>query len=139
MQFVHAFFNPMLAHVSSRPFSSTFLRRTRLTPPNFLLGSDFMSRVGLSLFLWFFVLFSAHAQQKPEIVLTNIYQVRSLTPAEAQEHHRVNLQATVCYCDRQAGMMFIFDQTGGIFLNPEGLPKTLQVGDKLEVAGFAES
>lgn len=61
--------------------------------------------------------------------LTNILQVLQLPRSEAERGYPVQLQATVTYNDTAWSLLFLQDQTAGIYVHQLGGSAAAQVGD----------
>jgi signal transduction histidine kinase len=72
-------------------------------------------------------------------ILTNVVQIRLLTPNEAQKAFPVKLRGVVTYYDVRANDLFLQDATAGIYvvLNPESCSK-LVAGQSVEIAGTTD-
>src|SRR5262249_61466467 len=61
------------------------------------------------------------ADEKSDLaVLTRIEQIRRLSNEEAPRGYPVRLNAVVTYADLDWQILFVRDETGGIFVNPSG-------------------
>lgn len=69
--------------------------------------------------------------------LTNCVQVRRLTPEEAARSPKVLLRAVVTFSDGDSGLLFVQDETGGVYVNPLE-PVTLAFGTMVELDGVAQ-
>ncbi|MDB6131660.1 MAG: hypothetical protein JWM04_2767, partial [Verrucomicrobiales bacterium] len=138
MQFVDVSSIPMLARPHYFFTSHRMIIRFRRSFSG-RIGHRFNSKLLFNLHLVVFLaaMGGACSQASAQNVLTNIQQIRALSPAEAQTYRSVKLKATISYRDPRAGITFIFDQTGGIFINPKEDAK-LEAGDQVEISGVAE-
>ncbi|HET7840968.1 MAG TPA: hypothetical protein VFM21_05155, partial [Terriglobia bacterium] len=50
-------------------------------------------------------------------VLTQVDQIRKLSPKEAAQGYRARLRGVVTYCDLPRGDLFLKDPTGGIYVD----------------------
>ncbi len=64
-------------------------------------------------------------------------QVRALSRAEADSGWPVRLNAVVTFSDSDAGLLFVEDDTGGIFVAPQE-PLAIPAGTRVEVNGVAQ-
>src|SRR5437764_14998847 len=62
-------------------------------------------------------LVSAQPTNAPLPVLGQIIQVLRLNRNEAERHYPVQVQATVTYADLNWGLLFVQDETAGIFVD----------------------
>jgi signal transduction histidine kinase len=71
--------------------------------------------------------------------LTNVLQIRSLTPGEAQKGFPVKLRGVVTYCDPRSNDLFVQDATAGIYvvLNTNACDK-FAAGQSVEIAGTTD-
>lgn len=69
-------------------------------------------------------------------LLTRASDAQTLTFEEAERGHPVRLRAVVTYYDPTWNMLFVQDETGGIYVNMEGQPDhQLMPGDIVELVG----
>lgn len=82
----------------------------------------------------------AHATAAGDVLrpLRNARQVHELTPEEAADGHPVHIRGVVTFYDRISNLLFVQDETGGIYLPPQKLAYTqFRVGDLLDVEGVS--
>ena len=70
--------------------------------------------------------------------LTKAAQIRGLTAEEGKLGHDVRLSAVVTYSDGDSGLLFVQDETGGVYINASE-PLTLPSGTLVEVIGLAQA
>jgi signal transduction histidine kinase/CheY-like chemotaxis protein len=70
--------------------------------------------------------------------LTHAADVRGLAADEADKYYPVRLRGVVTYVDREWGMLFVQDATGGIYVNAPQL-LTVTAGDLVDVSGWSHS
>ncbi len=75
------------------------------------------------------------AGQAPPLV-TTARQIRQLTPVQAK-HTAVHLTGTITYYDPGDRLMFLQDETGGVFIDTPG-PYPIRTGDRVELEGSTE-
>ena len=76
------------------------------------------------------------ARALPREPLRKVRQIHDLTVEEASEARAVHLRGVVTYYDKGNDMMFVQDDTGGIYMPPIQLPDNLvHTGDLVEVDG----
>ena len=68
--------------------------------------------------------------------LTRIEQIRSLTPAQANQGYPVRIKGVVTYYGGKGWELFVQDQTGGIYIDTAESVGDVHAGDLVEVAGF---
>jgi PAS domain S-box-containing protein len=74
--------------------------------------------------------------EPPSEALTNVVQVRSLSPEDAQRQLPVIIQGAVTYFDSIANVLFVQDHTGGIAVQGERFaPSDLRQGKVIQVRG----
>lgn len=84
--------------------------------------------------------FSAVAVEEPESpALTNIVQIRQLSHEDLEDQPDVHLQAVVTYSSASSGMLFIQDNTAGVYVWPKHRPLALKPGQRVELTGIAEA
>jgi signal transduction histidine kinase len=71
--------------------------------------------------------------------LTEIMEIRKLSPAEASRGHPVHITGVVTFSDRDSYLHFMQDDTAGIYIDPSGIENApiLRSGQKIEVTGFS--
>jgi signal transduction histidine kinase/CheY-like chemotaxis protein len=82
---------------------------------------------------------SSDASGQEKTALTEVSQIRRLTPDEAKRGYSIRLRATVTYCDATWGLLFVQDSTGGIFVNTHDLNLNVEPGQVVEVEGTSEA
>jgi signal transduction histidine kinase/CheY-like chemotaxis protein len=71
--------------------------------------------------------------------LETVAAVHGLSAPQALRRYPVHLRGVVTFFDRLAGLLFVQDKTGGIFVNTRGLPGlVLQPGQNVEVLGVSD-
>ncbi len=66
--------------------------------------------------------------------------VRSMDPREADKRYPVRLEATVTYASESEGLLFVQDESGGIYVDVTGpLPKGITAGWRVVVEGRTSS
>ncbi len=70
-------------------------------------------------------------------VLGTAQEVRRLSKAEAERGLPVKLRAVVTYYDPERSMLFIQDETAGIYVNPGAARHDMRFGDRVEVSGVS--
>ena len=68
-------------------------------------------------------------------VLRTVSQIKHLDPTEAKKAYPVRLHAVITYYDPSATIMFIQDDTAGIFVDTTDHKWTLQAGQSVELEG----
>jgi signal transduction histidine kinase len=71
-------------------------------------------------------------------VLTSVDQIRHLPLEEAARAHEVRIKGVITYRAQGRSLLFIQDDTGGIYVNPNYLPQDLRmlgVGTRLDLEG----
>jgi two-component system, cell cycle sensor histidine kinase and response regulator CckA len=89
--------------------------------------------IGASLAVWSGWAVSAPAQL-PVSELTRVSQIRDLTPAEADRKYPVRLKATVTFSRPEESLLFVQDDTAGIYVFTDHQPR-FRIGQLLEVSG----
>jgi len=84
------------------------------------------------------VFFCAAAPASAEPVLTNIVAVLQLSPERASAELPVRVTATVTYADLSGGILFVEEDTGGIFVGTRHTVPALRSGDAVEVEGRSD-
>ena len=79
--------------------------------------------------------FKAWSGPAPDSVLTNVAQVLSLTPGEADRVHAVRVQGIVTCYFPSVSLLFVQDSTGGCYVGGTE-PPDVKVGDSVQVEGF---
>ncbi len=69
------------------------------------------------------------------MILTNIGQIRALTPAQFQEKTPVQLEAVVTLCVPTSGYLWVQDDNGGLQLISRDKEFAIVPGDRVRVAG----
>jgi len=77
-------------------------------------------------------------------ILTNVEQIRRLTPEQANLGYPVHMQGVVTYYDAEttnppSAAVFVQDDTGGIALNAPVLEPKLKAGQIIDLEGVAEA
>lgn len=67
--------------------------------------------------------------------LSNLASVRRLSPDEADMAMPITLRATVTYAEPEAYLLFVEDESGGLYVHPNGLSLDLERGDRIELKG----
>lgn len=70
-------------------------------------------------------------------VLTNVAQVRALSPDQARERLPVSLQAVVTFSEPSGWMLFVQDHTDGIYVGYSNKTAAIVPGDRVEITGFS--
>lgn len=71
--------------------------------------------------------------------LTNVLQIRLLTPNEAQKGFPVRLRGVVTYCDPRSNDLFVQDTTAGIYVVLDtNVCDKLAAGQSVEIAGTTD-
>ena len=78
---------------------------------------------------------SGFAAESPNPVLTTVAAVRSLSAAEAKQHHPVKLKGVVTFYDEILYSRFLQDETAGIYLLELANLPPLLAGQMVEVEG----
>lgn len=68
-------------------------------------------------------------------VLTRVEQITELTPQQARRGYPVHLQGIVTVYDLNARLLYVQDDTGGIYIDPHGRRLELQPADRVEIYG----
>ncbi|HEX7071845.1 MAG TPA: response regulator, partial [Rhodothermales bacterium] len=70
--------------------------------------------------------------------LTNTAQIRALTFEQASMGHPVRMQGVVTYYSPDRFLLFVQDETGGIYVSPHGVdPLLIKTGQLIEVEGIS--
>lgn len=69
--------------------------------------------------------------------LRRVLQVRDLSTAESARGYPIRLAGVVTYLDPGYGLIFLQDDSSGIFVNPGGKQFELRAGQRVEVRGFS--
>jgi signal transduction histidine kinase len=71
--------------------------------------------------------------------LTEIMEIRKLSPTEASRGHPVHITGVVTFSDQDSYLHFVQDETAGIYLDPSRVDNApvLRSGQKIEVTGFS--
>jgi hypothetical protein len=81
-----------------------------------------------------------HGQSFPQGQLfTSAAAIHALSPAEADKAYPVRLEAVVTYYDPEWFLLFVEDETGGIYLHTENVNLGLKEGDQVLVQGVTAS
>ena len=75
-------------------------------------------------------------EQKRLPVITNVEQIRQLTPDQAALGYPVRLRAVVTYYGGKGWELFVQDSTGGIYVDGPDQDFPVQAGQLVEVEGF---
>ncbi|MGC8828292.1 MAG: PAS domain-containing hybrid sensor histidine kinase/response regulator [Verrucomicrobiia bacterium] len=75
----------------------------------------------------------------PTYVIKTIKEIRELSPEEAQRGYRVDITGSVTLIDYAAKMLFIEDETGGIFVSPPDVLIPLKQFENVRVVGITDS
>ena len=84
-----------------------------------------LSATGAALVCLLSVSSSRAGGDPPAAPLTTVAAVRHLSPQEAEQGLRVKLQGVISYNAPGFNLMFLQDETGGIYVHPRGLDATL--------------
>lgn len=68
-------------------------------------------------------------------VLTSAREVGRVSEAESQHGRPVEVEGVVTYSDPSWGLLFVQDETGGLYVNPRGLPTVPSVGQRVRLEG----
>jgi len=71
--------------------------------------------------------------------LTNIRRIQHLPAEEARRAYPVHVLATVTYADPALHLLFVQNETGGIYVFAGGGSPALHTGDAVEIEGFSKS
>jgi signal transduction histidine kinase/CheY-like chemotaxis protein len=71
--------------------------------------------------------------------ITSAAAIRGLSKFDASLRHRVQLRGVVSYVDPVWRLVFVQDDTAGIFVNMQGVAIPAAVGDDVEVEGVTDS
>ena len=71
--------------------------------------------------------------------LTEIMEVRKLSPQEASRAHPVHITGVVTFSDKDSYLHFVQDQTAGIYFDPSRMDNApvLRSGERVEMTGFS--
>jgi signal transduction histidine kinase/CheY-like chemotaxis protein len=72
-------------------------------------------------------------------VLTDAATVRRLSVGDTALRHRVHLRGVVTYYDPAWRLVFVQDDTAGVYVNTEGATSPFAVGDAVEVEGQTDT
>jgi signal transduction histidine kinase/CheY-like chemotaxis protein len=75
----------------------------------------------------------------PPPPLTTARAVLQLTSAEALAHPPVHLEAVVTYYDPSWTLLFVQDETAGVYVNTLGATVAVQEGDRVRVSGVTDA
>ncbi|HET6568867.1 MAG TPA: ATP-binding protein [Rhodothermales bacterium] len=79
------------------------------------------------------------AQSTAATALTKVAGIRALSSREAARGYPVDLSVTVTYYDPEWGLLFVQDETNGIFVDVHGeAPQDLHPGDRIELKGVTD-
>jgi PAS domain S-box-containing protein len=81
---------------------------------------------------------AAEAAAGPAPALNSVAAVRALSADEAAKGHPVRLSGVVTYYDPDRYLLFVQDETGGIFVNPGRRRFEVQAGQRVQVAGITD-
>src|SRR6266480_2684071 len=88
---------------------------------------------------WSAVFCTIAAADKGDLpLLTRTEQIRRLSVDEARRGYPVRLDAVVTYADLDSLILFVQDETGGIYVNPGGDKTRLQPGQRVQIEGIAD-
>lgn len=93
--------------------------------------------IGLCLIGWHVALPIVLAQPNMSLqLLETVFEVRQLSPDQAQKHYPIKLKGVITYCGSvDIDFCFLQDETGGIFIaSPEEM---VPAGSYVEVSGFS--
>ena len=74
-------------------------------------------------------------QEDESSQLSNLASVRGLSPEDADMAMPVTLRVTVTYAEPEAYLLFVEDESGGLYVHPNGLSLELACGDRIELKG----
>jgi len=77
------------------------------------------------------------ASEAREVVLTQAAQIRALSRDEAGRGYGVKLDAIVTFSDGDSGLLFVQDDTSGVYVAPQE-PVTLTAGTRVLVTGIVQ-
>ena len=72
---------------------------------------------------------------EPRTALTQVAQIRSLSPEEAQRKYPLHLRGVITYSAPEYGVTFFQDATAGIFVWLDAAEPPAQAGDRVEIEG----
>jgi signal transduction histidine kinase/CheY-like chemotaxis protein len=72
-------------------------------------------------------------------VITDAASIRRLSGFDSSLRHRVHLHGVVTYVDPAWRLLFVQDETAGVFVNSEGMPLPMTVGDSVEIRGVTDT
>ena len=67
--------------------------------------------------------------------LTDLATVRNLSVGVAESGLPVRIRTTVTYAEPDEYLLFVEDESGGLYVHPNGLPLNLTAGDRIELEG----
>ncbi|MEM8736588.1 MAG: hypothetical protein AAGG44_20325, partial [Planctomycetota bacterium] len=70
-------------------------------------------------------------------ILRSVQSVRALTPAMASQEYPVEIRGVVTYYDKLWRVLFVNDETGGIYVNAKSEVFPIQLGDRVVVRGLS--
>lgn len=95
-----------------------------------------------SLTMGILCLVAVSAGAQPSQTLTNVAELRALTPEQADRQLPVHIQGVVTYVERKYPMLYVQDATGGTYIggsrnviHAEEMDRRLRPGDRVEVSG----
>jgi PAS domain S-box-containing protein len=71
-------------------------------------------------------------------VIRTAAALRRLGPDQVRRHPAVTLRGLVTFFNLETGDLFIQDETGGVYVDPEALRPTVKTGDLVEAMGIAD-
>lgn len=71
-------------------------------------------------------------------ILTKAREVRSLSIEEARNEYPIKLLASVTFASRNQSVLFVKDDTAGIYVQVEAGPLEVVVGDVVEIDGYSD-
>lgn len=72
-------------------------------------------------------------------LLKSLASIRSLPPEVAGSGLPIRLRSTVTYSETDAFLLFVEDESGGLYVHPNGMDLNLKVGDRIELEGITDA
>ena len=79
------------------------------------------------------------ARPWPSTVITDAAGIRRLSGFDTSLRHRVHLRGVVTYVDPAWRLVFVQDETAGVFVNTEGTSLPFTAGDGVEIHGVTDT
>ena len=72
-------------------------------------------------------------------VLQSLGEIRELSVEVAETGVPIRIRSTVTYAEPDAYLLFVEDETGGLYVHPNGLELDLKPGDRIELEGVTDA